>query len=286
MRTSSRATSKSTFSLWNDRTFGTDLKTFSQIGTTDDLKEYLSEIVVGESFSSAAQHNFISFANYLTGIRFTLKRAKLKANSDKISKSRFPRIRAEQYKDPFKKYSTENKDDFGKYRHSKEDTFGDKGGYAVFMPGSMKREDAVNAVQELWQGTESWLEPNRTLSIIVEFMFYNINYDTIAYVAQGFLVNTGGMVAKHERWRTFNPNLYAAGRNNLKLAFIYTFQVLFQLVTVYEIIKLIILFLHHAIDICTRKVVFLYLNDMVSIVTAAFALTCMVLWYRMLSVAG
>jgi hypothetical protein len=218
--------------------------------------------------------------NYVVGLRMTLKRSKLIENKDKISKKLFPEIRSKRYRDPFKKYSSqiEGEADFTQY--SQGGTYKGRGGYSQFFPYNTKKSEALGYLTKL-EG--NWYDPQKTLSIIVEFMFYNINYDTIAYMAQGFLLEEAGVILNDRRWRTFNPNLYATGRNDAKLVFMYIFQILFQVMVLYEIIKMVMKFCYFAIDICTGKRVYIFFNDVVSIITIVFGLTCAIYWYKIRS---
>jgi len=266
------------------REFGIPPIKFADIVTIQQLKTYLEEIVFPKTFPKGTKgHRYLSYMNYVVGLRITLKRSELVRNNDKISKALYPEIRPKVYKDPFKKYSTQSKEKCGTYTYSEAGTYKGRGGYSKFFPYGFELDNSEDIFDTIDDAFKHCFEDIRTFSIIIEFMFYNINYDTIVYIAHGFLIEGTGTLMNDRRWRTFNPNLYVAGRNDAKLISIYVFQILFQVMILYEIIKIIIKFCYYAIDIFTGKRVYIFLNDVFSIITVAFGLTCVIYWYVMRS---
>eukprot|EP00826_Nyctotherus_ovalis_P002435 TRINITY_DN10489_c0_g2_i1.p1 TRINITY_DN10489_c0_g2~~TRINITY_DN10489_c0_g2_i1.p1 ORF type:complete len:278 (+),score=14.81 TRINITY_DN10489_c0_g2_i1:276-1109(+) len=266
-----------------NRQFGAPPKTFKQISTILDIFNYMQYVILKNTFEEISDDPkmFLTHMNYVVGFRMTLKRAKRKENKDKISKTKYPIVRLGRYTDPFKKYSTESEDQFGEFPYKKEGTYKDRGGYSMFFSGTQDQAHVLPVINKMFNAENLWFDPNGTTSIIFEFMFYNINYDTIVYLAQGMLTGGEGVITTAQRWRTFNPNLYTTGKNNIKLAFIYIFQILFQVMTLYEIIKIIMKICNYAIDVCSGKRIYIYFNDVFSLITIAFAITCIIYWYKL-----
>lgn len=222
-------------------------------------------------------YHFVYSFNYLAGMRATIKKAKLIKNTDPISSAIFPEKRAEIYTSPAATYSSENTDPIGNFTYITTGSYKGAGGYVVYFPGNITQSDAMNLAGEL--SDAGMFIPIETISLVLEFIFYNSNYETGLYVALTFVEENSGTINYKEYLYGFNPQVYdsyhAASITTLNLIL----QIIFQFFLYLDLIKLIFSFLHHGIDLVTGKKIYIPSSDFVGVVVLAFCISSLIMWY-------
>ena len=270
------------------------MRVAQNIKTLEELTDFIQKIMIPISFnndvsikSSTANDedntaHFINGMNYMCGLQFTVKRTKLVANPDRYSKNAIIYSRKEEYGSANTEYDTEDKDPFGTstiYTYTKKNSYNGKGGYVQFFPGKQTLSDANELMKEMV--ANDWFVVNKTIALTTELLFYNSNYGSIIYFVANFLVQSSGNIGYDIRFRTGTPQLYDSNQSTTSMGILFAIQIVFQLLMYLELLKIIISFIYHSIDLFTGKKIFIPTNDYMAVITIAFALTSRILWYRL-----
>jgi len=225
--------------------------------------------------------HYMNAFNYLCGIRLTLKKAKLVRNQNPVSEDVFSVVRAEKYTTADATYSSESRAPLGNttiFRYSFNNSFNEKGGYVQFFPGSLTGPGALEMFNNL--KNNNWFSDNNTISLTTELMFFNAIYESGLYIAISFLIQNTGTANVTETVYGFQPQIYDSYRSQGELTLRYIFTALFQFLVFYEIIKLVIRFIYHAIHFFTAQRVVVPLRDFLDIVVLTFCIVSICYWYR------
>lgn len=275
------------------------MRTYSSIIHAEHLKQYINEVVLVISFANEASLNnlkneyqididpsrqhFLSGVNYFVGLRITRKQSKLEDNSDEVSKEVIKKVKPAIYGSSTKKHKTEMKSPVkrangeGYYEYSNEGSFMDAGGYVLYIPGSYNEEEAIEAYDQF---DNSFVEGGM-ISLVLEFLIFNVNHGQFLYKAQKFLVTHQSTITISEKVRGFDPTLYSTTNKGAgKLVAMYILAVVFQLLIVYCILKLIFASIYYAMDFFSGKRVYVSMNDIISLIVVGFSLTSVVYWYK------
>ncbi|MDR3547289.1 MAG: hypothetical protein P4M11_03265 [Candidatus Pacebacteria bacterium] len=257
--------------------------------------QFLAGVVIPLSFNNGVSitsnttsddentDHFVNGMNYMCGLRFTLKRAKLEENPNQNSKQAMPYIRKDSYGNAEKTYDSEDTSPFGTstvYYYTKKNSYNGKGGYVQFFPGSMFLGDAEDYMSEMI--ANKWFVSSQTISLTMELMFYNANYGAVAYYAVSFLLSSGGSIGYTSKIRSGVPQIFDSFQSGASLGLLYAIEVIFQLFMYFDLLKILLRFTYHTIDLFTGKKIFIPNNDYIAVLTIAFALASRIFWYTII----
>ncbi len=261
--------------------------------TVDEVVQYLTNVVFPLSYNNdPSVYSLFTIApddlyvhhmnglNYMCGIRLTLKRARLATNSDQYSRNVLQYLRPEGYSSADATYDSEMKEPFGttrSYYYTYKNSFNGKGGYVSYFTGNTTGPSALDQFEEM--KSNDWFSANATISLTTELMFYNANYGTGLYMAVSLLVGNEGTATISEVVSGFQPQLYDSFKSQSTLTLGFILQALFQVFVYYDILRVLIKFVYHAIDLFTGKKVSVPANDVVTPVVLVFSLVSISYWY-------
>ena len=177
-------------------------------------------------FRNDSMHYIAGF-NLLSGVRVTIKKTKLIRNNDKISKEVKPEIRPEIYHSSARKYETEDMDidvDNSYIKKDKAYTYKNKGGDSIYISGVNTYNEAIEKLNPILRSDSvPYFKQNETISIVFEYLFYNVNYGYLLYMAQGFLLNHQSTVTLTNRTIVIDPKLHSTStKSKVWVGFLYT----------------------------------------------------------------
>lgn len=222
-------------------------------------------------------YHFVYSSNYVCGMRITIKKAQLIKNTDPISSAVFAEKRAEIYTTADSTYGSEETDQIGNYTYSYSDSFKGKGGYVIYFPGNITQMNARLMFQQIVD--DNMLTPIETISITLEFIFYNANYEAGLYVALSFLEENAGTITYTQIINGFQPQVYDSFHTASITTVKYILQIAFQFFIYLDLIKLILRFVHHSIDLVSGKKIYIPSSDFVGVIVNAFCITSLIFWY-------
>ena len=151
--------------------------------------------------------HLLSYFNYFTGLRVSIRRAKQSPNDDDLSKEAIPHRRQESYTSVTDKFKYEESSSHGEFGHSSGDGYHGKGGYVLWFPGNMEYSEADDLLQGMI--AQGLLEGQGGLiSVAYEIIFYNSNFNAGLYYSRTLLLADGGEVIHGKRFIGFYPALY------------------------------------------------------------------------------
>lgn len=286
------------YSTYNDFVIDDYGRTVYDVRSVSSIVDYLFYAVHEMSFLNvdvimqlakvanvdANPYHFIGGINSVAGLRFTTKRARLIENKDPISKDVIKKVKPEIYDSPSKTYDTEEKEPFvgdtKTYKWTKEKSFNDAGGYVVYLPGNSTYIGAAVEILDMYYN--NWFDNKEMVTFAIEYLFYNPNFGRLIYMSQAFLVTHSGTVELYEKIRSCAPELYDSNQGTGMLVLRLILNILFQVIVLYDLLKVIFKFIYHALDLFAGKKVFIPTNDIAAVITVSMCLTCIIYWYALI----
>ena len=288
------------------RSFDYPERDSSEITIFEHVRKYLEQVIAKIPYTynpslgntdislDAKKQHFISGMNYFVGLKLTIKQSQIKENKDKISQNVIPFIRSKIYTSPSKKYDTELKDDMtanypsyypvkapignnGILHYQTKGSYRNKGGYVLYVRGNSDQAEGLHQTISFINS----FEDNRIISITAESMFYNVNYGYIFYLSQSFLVNHGSKIDTTTNMEGLDPRLYSTKmKPGYIVAIMLALQIIFQVIVLYELIKLIIKTAYYISDLVAGNKIYIAMNDIISLVIIAFCIADIAFWYQ------
>ena len=271
------------------RAFDSQNRKLADITTLNETVTYIQSVIMPVIFNNGPSahdltgpaddqtYHFVYSSNYVCGMRLTIKKAKLIQNTDPISSAVFAQKRAEIYTTAENTYSSENTDPIGNYTYTYKGSFRGKGGYVIYFPGNISQMNARLKFQDLVD--IDMFIPIETISLTLELLFYNANYETGLYVALSFLEENAGTITYKETVNGFQPEVYDSFHSATITTVILILQIAFQFFIYLDLIKLILRFVHHGIDLVTGKKIYIPSSDFVGVIVNTFCIASLIYWY-------
>ena len=188
--------------------------------TNKMINDFISNVIINQIYnedikddkSSYPGYHYLKYFNYFMGMRMTYNRAELQQSSsiDLAGKSNY---RVSNYNgNPNNKFSNVLTDPFGRNNTEYQENEGYKntGGYTFYFDSNLTYVEADEKYREIVKDgllNEYWL------SIVLEIMIYNCNYQTGVIISYEFLINNAGNVFKDKNIDAFYMTRYSSKYN-------------------------------------------------------------------------
>ena len=87
---------------------------------------------------------WVTFENFVMGMRITFKRSKFTNNTDELTKNAMPQFRQDYYSEAGREHVGEDKEPFNGMEYQEGGGYKGKGGYVLYFPPTIKAEEAEN----------------------------------------------------------------------------------------------------------------------------------------------
>ena len=199
---------------FNLRPFNAQIESYKNITKKEDIALFIQNVLIQEIFNETIKeytaltegYHYISGFNYFMGIRLTHNRAELIQDPTDTSTKKLIRKRdyqgtaSQSFSDvvesPFGRNSTAYQSGGG---------FNNKGGYVHHFANDLTLQKANQTYQDLI--TDGLFDQN-FLSLALEVVFYNENYQAGTVLIYQFLENNAGRVESYKDRRAFFESRY------------------------------------------------------------------------------
>lgn len=158
---------------------------FEDIETAEHLDNYVRSLLLPVCLSTRYVNDYL----YTAGIRFVLKRSKLKDNPFDEYEDAIEFIRENPYMSPNIQASGEDTSDFGIWEYDQNSGYSSAGGVlATFL------DETSDTALEKWRIMKPlWLDQQKFSSLVIEIIFHNSNTRTTAYYYQIYDRTSAGL---------------------------------------------------------------------------------------------
>ena len=153
-------------------------------------------------------YHYLNFYNYFMGLRITNNRVKLEKNKFHTEIGNTT-VRESNYNDnPNRKFSDIETTPFGrnKLEYQSDGGYKDTGGYIFYFNSNLTYDEVDGNYTQL---VKDGLFDDHWLSIVLEMMFYNGNYQTGVILSYEFLITNAGKIFKDKSIDSFYMSRYS-----------------------------------------------------------------------------
>ena len=210
-----------------------DSTQYKDITKKQEINEFIYNIILPQIYKEEIKDfpsevkgcHYINYFNYFMGMRVTYNRAKL-LDSGNIDETGKLKDRISNYdKNPNSKLENVETNPFGKDKIEYQNDGGYKntGGYVIYFNSNLTYTEAETKYTQL---AKDGLFDEYCISIVLEIMMYNGNYQTGVVISYEFLINNAASMFKDKDIDAFymsrySPN-YARYSSSLKSFLIFT----------------------------------------------------------------
>ena len=184
----------------------------------DDINSFIGKVIIPQIYdehlkeflSIVEGYHYFSYYNYFAGMRITHNKAKIIDNKSGEREKEIPTKRKGNFKGkPNVRMKDIDKSNFGKdsLEYTEDGGYNGKGGFVHFFDSNLTIEEASRKYGTL---ENDGLYSENLLSIVVELMFYNENYQVGVTMAYEFLVNNAGSIEMYTNNNAFYLNRYTS----------------------------------------------------------------------------
>ena len=197
------AITKSISNIFETYPINEDSAQYKDITNKQEINEFLFNIIFPQIYneeikdfpSEVSGCHYINYFNYFMGMRVTYNRAKL-LDSSNIDKTGKLKDRISNYdKNPNSKFENVETDSFGKdkIKYQNDGGYKNTGGYVIYFNSNLTYTEAKNKYTQL---VKDGLFDEYCISIVLEIMMYNGNYQTGVVISYEFLINNAASMFK------------------------------------------------------------------------------------------
>ena len=211
---------KSMSNIFEGWPINTEANRYTDIKNKNMTNDFISNVIINQIYNEDIKddlspipgNHYLKYFNYFMGMRITYNRAELQQRSS-TGLSGKPSYRISNYNgNPNIRFSNIITDPFGRNETEYQENEGYKntGGYVFYFDSNLTYEKADEKYREI---VEDGLFDEYWLSIVLEIMIYNCNYQTGVIISYEFLVNNAGNVFKDKNIDAFYMSRYSSSYN-------------------------------------------------------------------------
>ncbi|CAG9316173.1 unnamed protein product [Blepharisma stoltei] len=179
---------------------GSTAKSFEDIQTHFDLENYIRSVFLPGAFN----HKYIDIYNYVIGVRFTLKIAKVVRNPFEEYKEAVWMVRENPDISPYQSSSGESDKELFPWRLTDDGGFNKAGGYVSYFL-NMDLDQAMLKWRQIKPG---WFGSPEFNSLVAEVLIHNTNLETTLNYYQVFEAKSSGYLSVSSGVLGIFPEMY------------------------------------------------------------------------------
>ena len=206
---------KAASNIFETYPFNNDAAQYSRIYSKTSINEFIYNLVLERIYNEDikdysamnSSYHYLNFYNYAMGVRITFNRAQL---TDYIIDDELTDMKrkTDYNSNSYQRFSDIITEPFGseKLEYEYNGGYKGKGGYVVYFPSNLTYDEVDQKYVKL---VEDGLFDENFLSLDVEIMLYNGNYQAGVVLSYEFLIENAGRVVKQKWTNAFYMSRYS-----------------------------------------------------------------------------